>query len=147
MGLLNELKKKGYSILIVDHSRKPMKEGDFKSMSKNDLQGSKMKTNLVDNTIGIAKSCLSESLRYIIGLKIRSLKNKFPRGRVATMEIKEGPLRLEYIGVNAEYEHVNDKRSQASKMAADGKTQAEIAATFKVSQQYVSKVLNDEPPF
>lgn len=147
MGLLNELKRKGYSILIVDHSRKPMKEGDFKSMSKNDLQGSKMKSNLVDNVIGIAKSCLADNLRYIIGLKVRSLKNKFPRSKVATMEIQEGPLRLEYLGCNPEFEHVNDRKGQAHKLAAEGKTQNEIASTLEVSQQYVSKVLADEVPF
>lgn len=147
MGLLNETKKKGYSILIVDHSRKPMKEGDFKSISKNDLQGSKMKSNLTDNVIGIAKSCLAEDLRYIIGLKVRSLKNKFPRSRVATLEVKTDPLRLQYLGVNAEFEHVNDRKGQAHKMAAEGKTQVEIAETLEVSQQYVSKVLSDEVPF
>lgn len=147
MGLLNEVKKKGFSILIVDHSRKPLKEGDFKSLSKYDLQGSKMKSNLVDNVIGIGKSAQNERMRYIMGLKVRSMENRFPRGRVATMEIQGDPLRLEYIGCNAEYEHVTDRRGQAHKMAAEGKTQSEIASTLEVSQQYVSKVLADECPF
>ena len=149
MGLLNELKKKGYSILVVDHCRKPLgMEGDFKSMSKNDLQGSKMKSNLVDNVIGIAKSCESETMRYIIGLKVRSLENRFPRRRVATMEIKTNPLRLDFVGVRAEFEHVNDSKSKARKMKAEGKTQTEIAKEIDVSQPYVSKILrDDELPF
>ena len=148
MGELNALKKKGFSILIVDHSRKPMKEGDFKSISKNDLQGSKMKSNLTDNVIGIAKSCQCENMRYIIGLKVRSMQNRFTRSKVATLEILTAPLRLEYLGVNAEFEHVNDNKGAAHKMAAEGKTQAEIARELAVSQQYISKALKeDEVPF
>jgi hypothetical protein len=146
MGLLNDIKKKGFSILIVDHTRKPLKEGDFKSLSKNDLQGSKMKSNLVDNVIGIGKSAQNHSLRYIVGLKVRSMENKFPRNQVATMEIKTNPLRLDFLGCHAEYEHVTDQRGRACQMAAEGKTQTEIASTLKVSQQYISKILAVECP-
>jgi len=40
MGLLNDLKRKGFSIMVIDHTRKPMHEGEFKTISKHDLQGS-----------------------------------------------------------------------------------------------------------
>lgn len=143
MGLLNDLKKKGFSVLIIDHSRKPMKEGDFKAISKHDLQGSKMKTNLVDSVFAIGKSAQGDSIRYIKGLKIRSFEMAYSKGSVATVEIKSNPLRLEFLGVDPEWQHVKDRTSEMMKMAAEGKTQAEIAQTFNVSQQAISKILNN----
>ncbi|UYN88139.1 MAG: AAA family ATPase [Cyclobacteriaceae bacterium] len=142
MGLLNELKKKGFSVLIIDHSRKPLKEGDFKVISKHDLQGSKMKTNLVDSVFSIGKSAQGDAIRYIKGLKIRSFEMAYTKGSVATVEIKVNPLRLEFLGVDPEWQHVKDRTSEMMKMAAEGKTQAEIAQTFNVSQQAISKILN-----
>jgi KaiC/GvpD/RAD55 family RecA-like ATPase len=141
MGLLNDLKKKGFSTLIIDHTRKPMKEGDFKAISKHDLQGSKMKSNLVDSVFSIGKSCQGENIRYIKCLKIRSYEMTYTRNAVATMELKSNPLRLEFLGINAEWEHVNDRNSEMVKMSSQGKTQAEIAKEFGISQQAVSKNL------
>lgn len=142
MGLLNDLKKKGFSILIIDHCRKPQKENEFKTISKHDLQGSKMKTNLVDSVFSIGKSAMGENFRYIKGLKIRSYEMAFTKDQVATMYLKTSPLRLDFSGIEAEWQHVNDRSSQVNKMAAEGKTQAEIASQFGVSQQYVSKIVN-----
>lgn len=143
MGLLNDLKKKGFSILIIDHCRKPMKENEFKTISKHDMQGSKMKTNLVDSVFSIGKSCQGENYRYIKALKIRSYEMAFTKSAVATMYLKTAPLRLEFVGLDAEWTHVNDRNSQAAKMSNEGKSQAEIASTFGVSQQFVSKLLRD----
>jgi hypothetical protein len=143
MGSLNELKKKGYSVLVIDHCRKPMKEGDFKPISKHDLQGSKMKSNLADSVFSIGKSCQGENIRYIKALKIRSYEMAFTKNSVATMCLRADPLRLDFLGINAEWEHVNDRDSQMYKMNNDGKTQTEIAATFGISQQAVSKILKN----
>lgn len=142
MGLLNDLKKKGFSILIIDHCRKPQKENEFKTISKHDLQGSKMKTNLVDSVFSIGKSAMGENYRYIKGLKIRSYEMAFTKDQVATMYLKTSPLRLDFVGVEAEWQHVNDRSAQVNKMASEGKSQAEIANQFGVSQQYVSKIVN-----
>jgi len=148
MGLLNELKKKGYSIMVIDHPRKPQKEGDFKMISKHDLQGSKMKSNLADSVFAIGKSCQNENLRYIKGLKVRSFESAFTSKGVATMEIKTNPLRLEYIGINYEFEHVNERKAEVFEMAHKGLTQAEIAEKIGKSQQAVSKMLSsDDVPF
>lgn len=145
MGMLNNLKKKGYSILIIDHCRKPMHSGnDFKSISKYDLQGSKMKTNLVDSVFSIGKSCQGENYRYIKALKIRSYQMEFTSKEVAVMELRTSPLRLEYVGRNFEWEHVNDRSAQAQKMSHEGNTQAEIAERLEISQQAVSKILKKE---
>jgi KaiC/GvpD/RAD55 family RecA-like ATPase len=144
MGLLNDLKKKGYSTLIIDHTRKPGGgQGDFKPISKHDLQGSKMKTNLVDSAFGIAKSVQGENIRYIKGVKIRSFEVDFAKNAVATMILEGNPLRLEYAGRSVEWEHVNDRGSQMHKMSAEGKSQAEIAKQFEISQQAVSKALKN----
>lgn len=143
MGLLNELKKKGFSILIVDHCRKPMKEAEFKTVSKHDLQGSKMKTNLVDSVFSIGKSCQGENYRYIKALKIRSYEMAFTKSAVATMYLKPDPLRLDFLGLDPEWTHVNDRNSQAGKMSSEGKTQAEIARELNITQQAVSKILNN----
>lgn len=142
MGLLNDLKKKGFSILIIDHCRKPIKESEFKTISKHDLQGSKMKTNLVDSVFSIGKSCQGENYRYIKALKIRSYEMAFTKTCVATMYLKTDPLRLDFIGLDPEWHHVNDRHSQAGKMSSEGKTQAEIAMELNISQQAVSKILN-----
>ncbi len=141
MGLLNDLKKKGFSTLIIDHTRKPMKEGDFKTISKHDLQGSKMKSNLVDSVFSIGKSCQGENIRYIKCLKIRSYEMAYTRNAVATMRLITDPLRLEFLGTNAEWEHINDRNSEMMKMSSQGRTQAEIAREFGISQQAVSKTL------
>lgn len=143
MGLLNELKNKGYSVLIIDHTRKPMKEGEFKMIFKHDLQGSKMKSNLVDSVFSIGKSCQGENIRYIKGLKIRSYEMAYTKNAVATMHLRTEPLRLDFIGIDAEWQHVNDRNSEMMKMSNSGKTQAEIAKEYGISQQAVSKVLKD----
>lgn len=144
MGLLNELKKRGLSVLIIDHCRKPMKEGDFKPISKHDLQGSKMKTNLVDSVFAIGKSAQGESIRYIKALKIRSFEMSYSKDSVATMCIKTNPLRLDFIGIEPEWQHVKDRTSEMMKMSSEGKSQAEIARSFGVSQQAISKILNND---
>jgi KaiC/GvpD/RAD55 family RecA-like ATPase len=144
MGLLNDLKRKGFSTLIIDHTRKPMKEGDFKPISKHDLQGSKMKSNLVDSAFGIGKSSQGENIRYIKAVKIRSFEMDFTKNCVATLELKAAPLRLEYTGRSCEWEHVNDRNSEMQRMSSAGKTQVEIAKTFNISQQAVSKALNND---
>jgi hypothetical protein len=148
MGQLNDLKKKGFSVLIIDHCRKPMhSHSDYKTISKHDLQGSKMKTNLVDSVFSIGKSCLGDNYRYIKALKIRSYQMEYTSKEVATMELKTGPLRLEYVGRNFEWDHVNDKTAQAKKMTQEGKTQKEIATDLGITQQAVSKIISNEPPF
>jgi len=147
MGLLNELKKKGFSILVIDHPRKPMREGDFKIISKHDLQGSKMKSNLADSVFTIGKSIQNERLRYIKGLKVRSFDSAFTTKGVATMELNTNPLRLDFVGINYEFEHVNERKAEVQKLAAEGVTQTKIAEKMGVSQQAVSKMLNDEVPF
>jgi hypothetical protein len=143
MGLLNELKKRGFSLLVIDHCRKTMKEGDFKTISKQDLQGSKMKSNLSDSVFSIGKSCQGENIRYIKALKIRSYEMAYTKNSVATMALNASPLRLDFLGMNAEWEHVNDRNSEVMKMSSGGATQKEIAEKFKLSQQAISKILND----
>jgi hypothetical protein len=144
MGLLNELKKRGFSVLVIDHCRKPMKEGEFKPISKHDLQGSKMKSNLSDSVFSIGKSSQGENIRYIKALKIRSYEMTYTKNSVATMELQPNPLRLTFLGIDAEWAHVNDRDSQMMKMSSDGKTQAEIARNFGMSQQAVSKILKND---
>lgn len=141
MGLLNELKKQGYSILIIDHCRKPMRESEFKAISKHDLQGSKMKTNLVDSVFSIGKSCQGENIRYIKGLKIRSYEMAYTKTGVATMMLNTNPLRLDFIGIDPEWSHLNDRNSKVDKLSGEGKSQAEIAREFGITQQAVSKIL------
>ncbi|MEX2234391.1 MAG: AAA family ATPase [Cyclobacteriaceae bacterium] len=144
MGLLNELKKKGYSVLVIDHCRKPMKENEFKPISKHDLQGSKMKSNLADSVFSIGKSCQGENIRYIKALKIRSYEMVYTKKAVATMELRPDPLRLDFLGLNGEWEHVNDQDSKIIRMSVEGKTQAEIAREIGISQQAVSKKLRND---
>jgi hypothetical protein len=141
MGLLNDLKKKGFSILIIDHCRKPLKESEFKAISKHDLQGSKMKTNLVDSVFSIGMSSMGKDYRYLKSLKTRSFEMEFARDSVATLRLRTDPLRFEFSGLDPEWDHVNDKTSKMLKMQQDGRSQAEIANCFNVTQQYVSKKL------
>jgi hypothetical protein len=141
MGLLNELRKKGHSVLIIDHTRKPIKDQEFKPISKHDLQGSKMKTNLVDSVFAIGKSIQGESFRYIKAIKIRSYEMAFTKNGVATMQLKTDPLHLEYIGLNGEWEHTSGRGAQMMQAAANGKSQKEIGELFGVTQQSVSKSL------
>lgn len=142
MALLNELKKQGYSVLIIDHTRKPQKENEFKAISKHDLQGSKMKTNLVDSVFSIGKSCQGENIRYLKALKVRSYEMAYTKTGVATMQLRTDPLRLEFLGIDPEWCHLNDRNSKVDKLSGEGKSQADIAREFGISQQAVSKILN-----
>jgi transcriptional regulator with XRE-family HTH domain len=63
------------------------------------------------------------------------------------MELNTNPLRLDYVGINYEFEHVNERKAEVQKLAAEGVTQTKIAEKMGVSQQAVSKMLNDEVPF
>jgi hypothetical protein len=141
MGLFNEVKRRGFSLLIIDHTKKPFKEGNFKPISKHDLQGSKMKSNLADSAFSIGMSCQGEKIRYVKALKIRSFDFDYGAKSVATIELLKNPLRFEYLGRAAEYEHVDDRSCQMLRMVDEGKTQQEIGTRFGIKQQAVSKQL------
>jgi len=143
MGLLNDLKRKGFSIMVIDHTRKPMHEGEFKTISKHDLQGSKMKSNLADSVFSLGKSCQGENIRYVKALKIRSYEMSFTKNGVASMELRTSPLRLDFLSIDPEYQHVNDRNSEIVKGASSGLSQRQIAEKFNISQQAVSKKLRN----
>lgn len=142
MGLLNDLKRKGYSVLVIDHTRKPMHEVEFKTIYKGDLQGSKMKSNLADSVFSIGKSCQGENIRYIKALKIRSFEMTLTTKGVATMTLRTDPLRLDFLSIDPEWQHVNSENFEIHKGISAGMTQKEIAEKIGLSQQAVSKRLH-----
>lgn len=143
MGLLNEMKGKGYSILIIDHTRKPQYEREFKPISKHDLQGSKMKSNLVDSVFSLGRSCQGEDIRYLKAIKIRSFEPAFDKKNIAVMQIKANQLRLEFLETGEEWQHVNDRTGNMIKMSNEGKSQADIARNFNISPQRVSSIFKN----
>jgi hypothetical protein len=143
MSLFWDLKKRGYSILILDHTRKPMFDKEFKMISINDMNGSKQKSNLVDNAFSLGKSSQGEDIRYLKSHKVRTTLNPFPSGGVAVLKYGNDPIpgfHFQYI--DKEFEHVNDRTAQIQKMSLEGKSQSEIATRFNISQAAVSKNLN-----
>lgn len=62
---------KSYNItlILIDHTKK--RDHHF-PITLNDLNGSKMKSNLVDNVICIGRSSQGKDIRYVKQLKVRS---------------------------------------------------------------------------
>jgi len=102
-----------------------------------------MKSNLADSVFSLGKSCQGENIRYVKALKIRSYEMSFTKNSVATMELKTSPLRLDFLSIDSEWQHVNDRNAEIIKGASTGLSQKEIADKLGISQQAVSKKLRN----
>ena len=118
---LNDLKTNGkLTILVLEHNKKV---DNTRPININDLQGSKMKSNLVDSVLSIGKSVKDTKLRYIKQVKVRDGEMIYDENNVKVCEISRsrGYLAFNDVGVSSEYEHLSmpskkDKQAEVLKV-------------------------------
>lgn len=150
--LMKELKalkaKFGLSILALAHTPK---RDLSKPITINDLQGSKMLSNFADDVFAVGESSKDHAFRYLKQVKTRSAEQKFGSESVRICQIEKPTnfLGLRSISFGIESEHLkapseSDRAGlieQAKELAADGKTQREIADTLGVSAMTINRYL------
>ena len=150
MKSLKTLKKThGYSILVVAHTPK---RDLSKSLSINDLAGSKQLANFTDSCFAINKSSKEEELRYIKQLKVRFSALLYGADNIVECNIikKFNILEFEYIGFGLEQAHLKERTLEekeqrlieAKSFKDKGWTNVKIANHFNVSEGAVRKWFN-----
>jgi len=148
MDTLNELKFEfGVSFLALEHTRKV---DNFRPISLNDLQGSKMKSNFCDSAFSIGRSQMDSNLRYVKQLKCRNAEITYDTDNVWVCEIiKENNfLHFKHVGFSSEYEHLKniseakeDRVQTAIELKSEGITNVEIARQMGVTEGAIRKWL------
>ena len=103
---LKALKNKfGLSILVLAHTPK---RDLTKPLTRNDLQGSKMRINFCDSALTIGESSTDKSLRYIKQIKVRNSDLVFDKNNVAVCRIDKTCNFLHFIfhEYGSEQEHL-----------------------------------------
>ncbi|GAB6395251.1 MAG: AAA family ATPase [Bacteroidales bacterium] len=127
----------GLTMLLVEHTRKDKAYNYTRPLSRDDLQGSKMKVNRCDSAFGIGRSAKDTNLRYIKQFKCRSGEEIYTADNVAVFElVKENScLQFKFVGFDTESNHLrevsDDDRKQlrqyATALHAEGKSLRDIA--------------------
>ena len=150
MQMLNSLKKQyNLSILVVAHTPK---RDSSRPLSENDLQGSKMFSNLTDSIFAIGKSNNDPRIRYIKQMKGRSTEKMYEEDNVCLCQItkERNFLRFELMGYGREYDQIRTMEEKergtiiaaVRDMHAAGKTQREISIEMGISLGSVNKYIN-----
>jgi len=137
------------TLLLLEHNKKV--DGS-RPIQLNDLQGSKMKANLVDAIFTIGRSSSDTYLRYIKQLKVRDGEFIYDTENVLTCEIikLEGYLHFRDIGKNgSEFEHLKqftqenkeERITKAKELSRRGESNREIGRQMGVTEGAVRKWL------
>lgn len=96
------------TLILIDHTKK---RNHFTPISLNDLNGSKMKSNLVDNVLVVSQSSQGKEFRYIKHLKSRSSEIIYTELNVAVHKLvkKDSFLCLDFLRTDNEYNHLRKK--------------------------------------
>lgn len=146
---LKALKNKfDLSILVLAHTPK---RDMSKPITRNDLQGSKMLINFCDSSFAIGESSKDKSLRYLKQVKVRNSEFKYDSENVVLCEISKPTnfLHFEFSDFGQEKEHLKDfstddrdgQIAKAKTLAAEGKSQTEIAGILGFSKMTISRYL------
>lgn len=146
---LNDLKAdKKLTIIVLEHNKKV---DTTRPIQLNDLQGSKMKINLVDAVYTIGRSSKDKNLRYIKQLKVRDGEVVYDTENVKICELSKinGYLAFTDIGFENEVDHLripskNDRENliaNVKELSQEGKTQREISSHLHMSLGSVNKYL------
>ena len=149
MRMLNALKRKyGISMLVLAHTPK---RDQSRPIEANHLQGSKVIANLCDAIITIGKSYKDNNLRYIKQLKGRLAEKAYEEDNVCVCQITKPDdfLHFELIGYGMERDHLKEssdkdlgqRKAAVKDLAAEGKSQREIARQLGISISTVNKHL------
>jgi hypothetical protein len=144
---LNELKAdEGLTIIVLEHNKKV---DTTRPIHLNDLQGSKMKSNLVDAVFSIGRSAKDKNIRYIKQIKVRDGEVVFDTENVKVCELSKsnGYLSFTDIGYESEFKHLkqpaeNDKEQKIEKvkeLIQKRMTYEEIAGELGIAKSTVCK--------
>ncbi|ANH84184.1 hypothetical protein A8C56_23560 [Niabella ginsenosidivorans] len=143
---LNDLKaERGITIVAIEHNKKV---DTTRPIQLNDLQGSKMKANLVDSVFTIGRSATDKYLRYVKQVKVRDGELRYDLENVALYQlVKDDYLRFELIGYGNEFEHLKNltekdttaRKEEARVLREQGVSNREIGRRMGVSEGAVRK--------
>ena len=147
----------GVSLLVLAHTPK---RDMHRSITGNDLQGSKSLLNFADSAFAIGLSRRDPSLRYIKQIKQRNCEQKYGAdnvivARLTTDEPVAGFLRMQFERFDHEEEHVAIREmpqknrqamiEQCQSMRAEGLTMRQIASKTGISLAAVYRMLSSQP--
>lgn len=135
MNALSALKfEEGITFLVLEHNKKV---DEWRPISLNDLQGSKMKSNFADSVFTIGRSAFDKNIRYIKQLKVRSGELIYDEENVLVCELttSSGYLGFSEIGCQNEKELLKqqdfnsyeDKIGEVLQLKAGGMSNVQIA--------------------
>lgn len=149
MNALSAMKfEEGITFLILEHNKKVE---EWKPISLNDLQGSKMKSNFADSVFTIGRSAFDKSLRYIKQLKVRSGELIYDEENVLLCELStnEGYLGFNQLGFRHEKELLKSKETsgyeenieQVLELKSKGYSNVQIGKQLQRSESAIRKWL------
>ena len=138
---LNRLKDKHQlSIMALAHTPK---RDMSRPISVNDLQGSKMLSNLTDSIFAIGQSAKDKNLRYLKQIKVRSEEEKYHEENIAVCQLIKNHnfLMFDFLNFGNEREHLKaltetdkaDLIQQVKNLSASGESQRTIAKNLGIS--------------
>ena len=149
MNALSAMKfEEGITFLILEHNKKVE---EWKPISLNDLQGSKMKSNFADSVFTIGRSAFDKSLRYIKQLKVRSGELIYDEENVLLCELStnEGYLGFNQLAFRQEKELLRQRETsgydenieQVLELKSKGYSNVQIGKQLQCSESVVRKWL------
>lgn len=145
---LNDLKaERGITIVAIEHNKKV---DTSRPIHLNDLQGSKMKSNLVDSVFTIGRSATDKHLRYVKQVKVRDGELRYDAENVAVYQlVKSDYLQFEFLNYGSEFDHLRqsndgDKAAIAEQVKAlheQGKSFRQIGSELGISHMKASRLL------
>lgn len=145
------------SILLIAHTPK-VRSG--LPVEMNQLQGSKMLANFADNIVGMGRSSVSNDLRYLKPLKLRTAASTFEKDTVPVMRLaKRGRmLGFTFVAVEPESDHlegnlrgtaltdalIRERKARTIELANAGETIREIAKKLGIGITTVSRYLKEK---
>ncbi|MFD1167183.1 AAA family ATPase [Sphingobacterium daejeonense] len=135
MNALSAMKfEQGITFLVLEHNKKV---DEWRPISLNDLQGSKMKSNFADSVFTIGRSVYDKNIRYIKQLKVRSGELVYDEENVLVCELttRSGFLGFSEIGYQNERDllkvqessNYEDKIQEVLHLKSTGMSNVQIA--------------------
>lgn len=147
---LNKIKSEyKITIIAIEHNKKV---DTSRPIQLNDLQGSKMKSNLVDSVFTIGRSSRDKNLRYLKQVKVRDGELRYDTDNVLTLEISKdkGYLCFTTIGMESEFNHLKEQSEKDKEsinnsildLHSQGKSYRDIATTLNLSHMKVKRFID-----
>lgn len=148
---LNKLQRQhNLTIVIMEHNKKV---DQSRPILLNDLQGSKMKPNLVDAVITIGRCAEQSDVRYIKQLKVRDGEIRHDTNNVLLAQLSKarGYLSMEFMGTEEEQRLLRKPNLEDREMMKDrvqelhekGYSLRDIGSEVGISHTQVSRIVRE----